>query len=121
MLMAVVITGGTLLILAGVGLPFLIAARNAQRLLAIGLPARAVVESMADTGVTVNGQPVVSFGLTVQPADGPAYQVAHRQSLPRIPLGVIAPGVVLPVKVDPHRRDRLRIDWALWRPIPNGS
>lgn len=60
-LMAVAITDGTMLVLAGVGLPFLINAKKAQRLLAVGLPARAVVDSMADTGMTVNGRPVVSF------------------------------------------------------------
>ncbi|NUS08545.1 MAG: hypothetical protein HOV97_38975 [Nonomuraea sp.] len=116
-MLAVAITGGTTLILAAVGLPFLIMARNGQRLLASGIPAQAVVESMADTGMTVNGQPVVSFGLVVQPGQGPAYLVAHKQTLPRIPMGMVVPGAVLPVKVDPARPDRVRIDWAAWRPV----
>jgi hypothetical protein len=115
--MSVAITGGTILILVAVGLPFLIMARNGQRLLATGIPAQAVVETMADTGMTVNGQPVVGFGLTVQPQNGPAYVVAVRQTLPRIPMGMVVPGAVLPVKVDRARADRVRIDWAAWRPI----
>ncbi len=115
-LMAVLIIGGTTLILACVGLPFLIMSRNARRLLATGLPAQAVIETMSDTGMTVNGQPVVGFGLAVQPADGPAYRVVHRQSLPRIPMGMVVPGAVVPVKVDPARRERVRIDWMAWRP-----
>lgn len=114
--MSVAITGGTMLILACVGLPFLIIARNGQRLLATGIPAQAVVESMSDTGMTVNGQPVVAFALGVRMADGHAYRVTHRQSLPRIPMGVVAPGVMVPVKVDRERRERVRIDWASWRP-----
>jgi hypothetical protein len=119
--MSVAITGGTMLILACVGLPFLIVARNGQRLLATGIPALAVVESMADTGVTVNNQPLVSFLLTVRTQDGQAYQVTHRQTLPRIPMGMVLPGVTLPVKVDRERRDRVRIDWAAWRPAPLGG
>lgn len=119
--MSLAITGGTMLILACVGLPFLIIARNGQRLMATGIPAQAVVQSMADTGVTVNGQPLVSFVLGVRMPDGQAYQVTHRQSLPRIPMGVVAPGATIPVKVDPQRRDRVRIDWASWRPMPYGA
>ncbi|MEU1725080.1 DUF3592 domain-containing protein [Nonomuraea sp. NPDC048881] len=117
-LLAVAITAGTTLITAAVGVPFLIMARNGQRLLATGIPAQAVVESMADTHMSVNDQPVVSFGLVVQPHEGPAYRVAHRQTLPRIPMGLVVPGAVLPVKVDPARPDRVRIDWAAWRPSP---
>ncbi|TMR95871.1 hypothetical protein [Nonomuraea basaltis] len=119
--MTVAIMGGTTLILACVGLPFLINARNGQRLLATGIPAQAMVESMADTGVTVNGQPMVSFVLGVRAQDGQAYRVTHRQTLPRIPMGVVAPGVTVPIKVDPQRRDRVRIDWGSWRPVPNGA
>ncbi|MGW2159046.1 hypothetical protein [Nonomuraea sp. NPDC001699] len=117
-LLAVAIIAGTTLITAAVGVPFLIMARNGQRLLATGIPAPAVVESMADTHMTVNDQPVVSFGLVVQPDEGPAYRVAHRQTLPRVPMGLVVPGAVLPVKVDPARPDRVRIDWAAWRPSP---
>jgi hypothetical protein len=119
--MSVAITAGTMVILAGVGLPFLIVARNGQRLLATGIPAQAVVESMADTGVTINNQPLVSFLLTVRTQDGQTYQVTHRQSLPRITMGAVLPGVTLPVKVDRQRRDRVRIDWAAWRPVPRGA
>ncbi|MGN9840273.1 hypothetical protein ACTMTI_19325 [Nonomuraea sp. H19] len=119
MWMSMAIVGGTTLMLACVGLPFLIVARNGQRLLATGIAAQAVVESMADTGMTVNGQPVVSFVLAVRTDDGQAYRVTHRQSLPRIPMGVVAPGVTVPVKVDRQRRERVRIDWASWRPAPN--
>ncbi|GGP07100.1 hypothetical protein GCM10012278_33520 [Nonomuraea glycinis] len=111
MLMALLITGGTALILAGVGLPFLIRSRDARRLLATGLPAQAVVETMSDTGLTVNGRPVVAFDLTVSVPGTPPYPLSHRQSLPRIPPDRVAPGAVLPVRVDPARHDRLRIDW----------
>ncbi|MGN9781629.1 hypothetical protein ACTMTF_09390 [Nonomuraea sp. ZG12] len=117
MLMALLITGGTTLILACVGLPFLIRSRNARRLLVTGLPAQAVIETMTDTGMTVNGRPIVGFGLTVRIADTPPYHVFHRQSRPRVPMGTVAPGAVVPVKVDPAHHDRVRIDWAACRPV----
>lgn len=117
-LLPALIAGGTILILACAGLPFLIAMQRSQRILATGVRAPAVVESMEDTGVTVNGRPLVSFGLVVRPADGQPYRLVHRQTLPRVPMGVVAPGVTVPVKVDPSRPRRLRIDWACWRPVP---
>ncbi|MFG6195254.1 hypothetical protein [Nonomuraea sp. JJY05] len=119
--MSMAITGATMLILACVGLPFLIASWNGRQLLATGVAAQAVIESMTDTGVTINGQPLVSFVLGVRTQDGQVHQVTHRQSLPRLPMGMIVPGAVVPVKVDPQRRDRVRIDWASWRPAPYGA
>ncbi|MFI7133228.1 hypothetical protein ACIBQ1_46655 [Nonomuraea sp. NPDC050153] len=119
--MSVAITGATMLILACVGLPFLIAARNGRQLLATGIAAQAVIESMADTGVTINGQPLVSFVLGVRLPGGQVHRVTHRQSLPRLPMGMVVPGAVVPVKVDQQRRDRVRIDWASWRPAPYGA
>ena len=84
--MSMAITGATMLVLACVGLPFLIASRNGRQLLATGIAAQAVIESMADTGVTINGQPLVSFVLGVRTQDGQVHRVTHRQRL-----GVLAP------------------------------
>ncbi|MEV6037351.1 DUF3592 domain-containing protein [Nonomuraea sp. NPDC052116] len=119
--LAMAITGATMLVLACVGLPFLIASWTGRQLLAAGIAAQAVIESMADTGVTINGQPLVSFVLGVRTQDGQVHRVTHRQSLPRLPMGMVVPGAVVPVKVDPQRRDRVRIDWASWRPAPYGA
>ncbi|MGV9379727.1 hypothetical protein ACWDRB_28165 [Nonomuraea sp. NPDC003707] len=119
--MSMVITGVALLVLACVGLPFLIASWTGRQLLSTGIAAQAVIESMADTGVTINGQPLVSFVLGVRTQDGQVHRVTHRQSLPRLPMGMVVPGAVVPVKVDPQRRDRVRIDWASWRPAPYGA
>ncbi|MBE1584647.1 DUF3592 domain-containing protein [Nonomuraea angiospora] len=119
--LALAITGATMLVLACVWLPFLIASWTGRQLLATGIAAQAVIESMADTGVTINGQPLVSFVLGVRTQDGQVHRVTHRQSLPRLPMGMVVPGAVVPVKVDPQRRDRVRIDWASWRPAPHGA
>ncbi|MET9246523.1 DUF3592 domain-containing protein [Nonomuraea sp. NPDC003709] len=119
--MSMVITGVAILVLACVGLPFLIASWTGRQLLSTGIAAQAVIESMADTGVTINGQPLVSFVLGVRTQDGQVHRVTHRQSPPRLPMGMVVPGAVVPVKVDPQRRDRVRIDWASWRPAPYGA
>ncbi|MBA2892765.1 hypothetical protein [Nonomuraea soli] len=120
-IMAIAITLGTTLILALVGLPFLLGALRGRQLLTSGLPRQAEIEYMGDTGVTVNGQPMVSFGLIVHQPEGAAYRVTHRQTLPRIPMGLIVPGAVVPVRVDPQRGDRVHIDWAAWRPAYPGA
>ncbi|GAA1754056.1 DUF3592 domain-containing protein [Nonomuraea sp. AD125B] len=112
------IAGVTMLITAGVWVPIAVAARAGRQLLATGVPAQAVVESVTDTGMSVNERPVVRFVLAVRGADGEVYRVTHRQSLPRIPMGILAPGAVLPVRVDRQRRERVRIDWAAWQPVP---
>lgn len=72
--MSMAITGATMLVLACVGLPFLIASWNGRQLLATGIAAQAVIESMADTGVTINGQPLVSFVLGVRTRDGQVHR-----------------------------------------------
>ncbi|MFK4037580.1 DUF3592 domain-containing protein [Nonomuraea wenchangensis] len=112
------IAGVTMLITAGVWVPVAVATRGGRRLLATGVPAQAVVESVTDTGMSVDERPVARFVLAVRAADGEVYRVTHRQSLPRVPMGILAPGTVLPVKVDRRRRERVRIDWAAWRPAP---
>ncbi|WP_371783748.1 hypothetical protein [Streptosporangium subroseum] len=83
-----------------------------QDLIGAGVPARALVTSMRDTGTTVNDQVVVAFDLQVQPAGGPPYAVSHRQILPRLLMGAVLPGKLLQVWSDPVDTRRLTIDWS---------
>jgi hypothetical protein len=83
-----------------------------QDLIGAGVPARALVTSMRDTGTTVNDQVVVAFDLQVQPAGGPPYAVSHRQILPRLLMGAVLPGKLVQVWSDPVDTQRLAIDWS---------
>ncbi|SNS07060.1 hypothetical protein SAMN05216276_1003203 [Streptosporangium subroseum] len=83
-----------------------------QDLIGTGVPVRALITSMRDTGTTVNDQVVVAFGLQVQPAGGPPYTVSHRQILPRLLMGAVLPGKLVQVWSDPVDAQRLAIDWS---------
>ncbi len=82
-----------------------------QGVLTKGVPATAQHLSMAETGTTVNQQPLVEFGLRVHRDGQEPYEVKVKQVLPRLLLGTVKPGIQVNVKVmpdDPRKsRDRL--------------
>jgi hypothetical protein len=66
-----------------------------------GSPARATINGFADTGQTMNFNPVVRFDLTVFPTDGrPPYPVQHQQMVPRLSLQKLAVGNQVGATVD---------------------
>jgi len=75
--------------------------REATRIRRVGVSAEAVVLAIADTGVTVNDNPVVDFRLQVRPASGPPYEVRTRGLVGRLDVPRVQPGAVLPVAIDP--------------------
>ncbi|GLX01116.1 hypothetical protein [Microtetraspora sp. NBRC 16547] len=83
-----------------------------QELIGSGVPSRALITGMRDTGTMVNDQVVVEFDLQVQPAGGSPYLVSHRQILPRLLMGAVLPGRNVQVWVDPTNPQRLAIDWS---------
>ncbi|WP_157530001.1 hypothetical protein [Microtetraspora niveoalba] len=83
-----------------------------QELIGAGVPSRALITAMRDTGTMVNDQVVVAFDLRVQPAGGPPYAVSHRQILPRLLMGAVLPGRTVQVWADPVNPRRLAIDWS---------
>lgn len=80
--------------------------------LAKGVPATAQVLSMAETGTTVNQQPLVEFGLQVHRDGEEPYEVKVKQVLPRLLLGTVKPGVQVNVKVMPSDPRKVGIDWS---------
>ncbi|MCU0280429.1 MAG: hypothetical protein MUE66_01035 [Acidimicrobiia bacterium] len=84
----------------------------APRLLRAGLPARALVERMWETGVTINESPVFGFGLQVTREGEEAYSAEVQQAVPRMLVGAVLPGATLAVKVDPADPARVAIDWS---------
>lgn len=82
------------------------------RLLRTGLPVRALVERMWETGVTINESPVFGFGLQITREGQEAYSVEVQQAVPRMLVGAVLPGATLAVKVDPADPARVAIDWS---------
>jgi hypothetical protein len=94
---------------------------DAQRLKATGLPGRATVLSMRQTGVYLNQQPQVELDLQVEVAGQAPYRMKLSEWVPLIALGRLSGGTPLPVRVDPKDPQNVIIDWeASSAPDPGG-
>lgn len=84
---------------------------EAKRVRRVGQSAEALVLDIEDTGMTLNGNPVVSFRLEVRPGAGPPYEARARGVVGRLDVPRIQPGAVLPVAIDPSdpRKVALRL------------
>jgi len=88
------------------------AAGQTEQLLEQGTPGIATVVGVADTGVSINEQPMAQLTMNVQLAGRPPYTVVHRTVVPLVALGMITPGSTLRVAVDPANLEHLTIDWS---------
>jgi hypothetical protein len=75
-----------------------------------GVPSRARVIRIWDTGITVNGNPVVGMRLEVHPDDEPPFEAETRAMIGRLDIPQIQPGLYVPVKFDPHDHTRVALD-----------
>jgi hypothetical protein len=82
-----------------------------RRLKAVGVRGSATITSVGETGVTVNGSPVIEFGLDVDSSAHTPYSATIRQRAPRLLLGAFLPGSTVTILVDPADRAHLAIDW----------
>jgi hypothetical protein len=73
----------------------------ANHLAAHGIPGRAVITAIRDTGMTVNDNPRVSLTLEVTVGDKAPYTATHDQVISRIAVAGFQPGATVPVRVDP--------------------
>ena len=76
-----------------------------------GVAGEATITSLGETGVTVNGSPVIEFGLDVDTTAHAPYATTIRQRTPRLLLGAFLPGATVAIRVDPTNREHLAIDW----------
>jgi hypothetical protein len=88
--------------------PRVFGSRRDRRLLAEGLPGRAIVTSYR-TGDTLQVETTFDMVLRIELAGRPAYVVKRRERVP-CPR-VVTTGAELPVFVDPARAQRVLIDW----------
>ena len=73
----------------------------ANHLAVHGVPGRAVITAIQDTGMTVNDNPRVSLTLEVTVGDKAPYTATHDQVISRIAVAGFQPGATVPVRVDP--------------------
>jgi hypothetical protein len=91
--------GGTSTLLL-VGAPILSGLRN-RSLRREGLPARAKVINIWDTGTTINENPVVGLRLEVQPPGGSVFEAETEQLISRLLIPSIQPGMEVEVRYHP--------------------
>ncbi len=85
---------------------------NAARLQKTGLPGKATITSVSDTGVTINNNPQVKLTLEVKNSFGQRYTTTVRTLVSRINPFVFQPGMEVPVKIDPKNEMNVIIDMS---------
>ena len=80
------------------------------RLKKIGVPGKAKILEVHDTGVTINNNPQVKLVLEVKNNLGQIYHASCRVMVSRINPGIFQPGMEVGVKIDPNNEQKLIID-----------
>ncbi|UJR84953.1 hypothetical protein [Sandaracinus amylolyticus] len=81
--------------------------RDAAWLEEHGAPAQARLIAVKQTGIRINDQPIFDLSLRVEMEGRAPYEASLRQLVPFHQLGLMVPGAVLQVKVDPANPTRL--------------
>lgn len=85
---------------------------NASRLQKTGLPGKARILEVKDTGVTINNNPQVKLVLEVKNSFGQKYTAQCRVLVSRINPGAYAPGMEVAVKIDPKNEQNVALDFT---------
>jgi len=89
---------------------------DAKALQRTGLPARATILDIWDTGITVNNDPVIGLRIEVTPDGGPPYIATIKKALiSRLDVPQFQPERVIPVRVDPKDPQRVAIDFYAYK------
>lgn len=84
---------------------------NAARLQKTGLPGKATILEVRDTGVTINNNPQVKLMLEVKNSFGQKYNTQCRVLVSRINPNMFMPGMEVPVLIDPKNEQNVVIDY----------
>jgi hypothetical protein len=75
-----------------------------------GIPAKARILSVQQTGVMVNYQPQIAFQLEVHPPGGVPYQAQAKAVIPMVNIPQLQPGTEVPVKIHPADPTQVVLD-----------
>lgn len=86
---------------------------GADPLLQTGSPATAMINSVRETGITLQfgALAVLEFVLEINPGTPSAYVVSCRSTVPRVAFSMIGIGKLVKVRVDPQKPHHVAIDW----------
>lgn len=83
----------------------------AAKLKKTGIPGKALIKEVQDTGVTVNNSPQVKLVLDVKNSFGQVYTTTLRTLVSRLQPQLFQPGMTVPVLIDPNDEKKLIIDY----------
>jgi hypothetical protein len=86
-------------------------ADQAEQLKQTGIPGKATILEMTQTGVYVNQQPQVKLKLRIEGQGQQPYELEKRLTVPMIALGTLSSGQPLNVYIDRQDREKIVIDW----------
>ncbi|OGY86332.1 MAG: hypothetical protein A2233_02780 [Candidatus Kerfeldbacteria bacterium RIFOXYA2_FULL_38_24] len=114
-------SGGGIVLLVGafiilmfiiVGIVFYKTHRDHAWLMKNGLPGQAKILSVTDTGVKLNGVPLLTIQAEIHTAGKAPYTVNKRLPVPMIAMSTIVSGSMVPVRIHPHKPKK--ITFANW-------
>jgi hypothetical protein len=85
---------------------------NTSRLQKTGIPGKAIVLEVKDTGVTINNNPQVKLLLEIKNSFGQKYNASCRVLVSRINPLAYKPGMEIPVKIDPKNEQNVVVDFS---------
>jgi hypothetical protein len=94
---------------------------NAARLQKTGLPGKATILEVKDTGVTINNNPQVKLTLEVKNSFGQKYTTKCRVLVSRINPNAYMPGMEVPVLIDPKNEQNVVIDYRAGKESASGN
>ena len=85
--------------------PSLLGGIENSKILENGQPATARILSLADTGTTINNDPMIHFKLEVHSPDGTVFNAETERLVSRLQIPQIQPGTEINVKFDPNTKE----------------
>jgi hypothetical protein len=86
-------------------------ADQSEQLKLTGIPGRATILELTQTGMYINEQPQVKLKLRVEPQGQQPYELEKRITVPLVALGALSSGHPLNVYVDRADSSKIAIDW----------
>ncbi len=93
----------------------------ASRLRKTGIPGKAVITEVRDTGVTINNSPQVKLLLEIKNSLGQKYTTTVRTLVSRLQPQLYQPGMTIPVLVDPKDDNIVVVDFSGGRQSTNAG
>jgi hypothetical protein len=84
----------------------------ASRLRKTGLPGKALIKEVQDTGVTINNSPQVKLVLEVKSSLGQVYTTTIRTLVSRLQPHLYQAGMTVPILIDPKNENNVIIDFS---------